>query len=123
MFLVKLRTRIVIGLLVIVGAGFFYLTNWILNDLRPHYLKSMEESLVDISTLLSSLAAQEMISDTNVTDNLRVAFKDAYKRELCATIYDIKKKEMNLRVYITDVKGTVIFDSENGRDEGKDYSR
>lgn len=123
MFLVKLRSRIVIGLLVIVGAGFYYLTNWVINDLRPHYLKSMEESLVDISTLLSSLAAQEMISDTNVTDNLRVAFKDAYRRELSARIYDFVKKEMNLRVYITDAKGIVIFDSDNGREEGKDYSR
>ncbi len=123
MFLVKLRSRIVVGLLVIVGAGFFYLTNWVINELRPHYLKSMEESLVDISTLLSSLAAQEMISDTNVTDNLLVAFKDASKREIIAKIYDLKKKKMVLRVYTTDAMGVVIFDSDNGRDEGKDYSR
>lgn len=123
MITVRLRTRIIIGLLIIIGAGFYYLTNWILHDLRPHYFKSMEESLVDISTLLSSLVAQDMVSDTNVTDNLRAAFKDAYKRTFHAKIYDHVKKEMNIRVYITDTRGIVLFDSDNGKDEGKDYSQ
>ncbi len=123
MILVKLRTRIVIGLLIIVGAGFYYMTNWVLHELRPHYLKSMEATLVDISTLLSSLAVQEMVGDTNVTDNLRVAFDDAGKRNFSARIYDYTKKKMILRVYITDAKGIVLFDSENGKDEGKNYSK
>ncbi len=123
MILVKLRTRIVIGLLFIVGAGFYYMTNWVLNELRPHYLKSMEETLVDISTLLSALVAQDIEADTNVTDNLRIAFEDARKRTISAKIYDYVKKDMNLKVYITNAQGIVIFDSNNGRDEGKDYSK
>jgi len=123
MITVKIRTRIIIGFLLIAGAGFYYLTNWILHDLRPHYLKSMEESLVDISTLLSSLVAQDMINDTNITDNLRIAFQDAYKRTLSAKIYDHVKKEMNIRVYMTDETGIVLFDSDSGKDEGRDFSR
>jgi two-component system sensor histidine kinase CreC len=56
-------------------------------------------------------------------DDLKSAFSRAKSRRLRATIYDMVKSSMNVRVYITDVKGTVVFDSDNGADEGKDYSQ
>jgi hypothetical protein len=42
--MVTIRTRIITGMLVIVAVGFYYLVNWVVDDLRPHYMKSMEES-------------------------------------------------------------------------------
>ncbi len=123
MITVKLRTRIIIGLLLIVGVGFYYLTSWVLNELRPHYLKSMEETLVDVSVILSSLATREYIANANNSNNFNFAFNHAAKRQFSAKIYDYTKEKMNLRVYITDLNGIVLFDSNNGKDEGKDYSK
>jgi two-component system sensor histidine kinase CreC len=120
---VKIRTRILLGFLVIVVAGFAYLLNWALKDLRPHYLKSMEESLVDTATLLSSLVACRAGGDTLAVADLRTAFEDAAGRELSARIYDLVKTRMSIDVYVTDTAGIVVFDSRDGRAEGKDYSR
>lgn len=119
----KVRTRIIIGLLTITGLGFYYLTNWIINDLRPHYLKSMEESLYDTSTLLASLLSATLKDNKINTSDLSEGFKEAYSRDLTANIYDLKKNKTNLRVYITDKKGIVIYDSQNSKDVGQDYSK
>lgn len=120
--MVTIRTRIIAGMLIIVAVGFFYLVNWVVDDLRPHYMKSMEESLVDESVLLTSLVEQMIDGTTIKTQILRDAFQSAGKRRFDATIYDLVKNQMNIRVYITDDKGIVLFDSDNGKDEGKDYS-
>ncbi len=119
----KIRTRIIVGLLLITGLGFYYLTNWIINDLRPHYLKSMEESLYDTSTLLASLLSATLKNGTIYTEDLSHGFIEAYQRDLTAKIYDLKKTKTNIRVYVTNKKGIVIFDSENGKNEGMDYSK
>ncbi len=121
--MVTIRTRIIAGMLIIVAVGFFYLVNWVVDDLRPHYMKSMEESLVDESVLLASLVEQMTDSNSIKTRTLRDAFKNAHRRRFDARIYDLSKNQMNIRVYITDDKGIVLFDSDNSKDEGKDYSR
>ncbi|MBD3422363.1 MAG: two-component system sensor histidine kinase CreC [Chitinivibrionales bacterium] len=118
----KIRTRIILGFLIIIAAGFFYLVNWVIHDLRPHYLKSMEESLVDTATLLSSLLSGKLTGDTIAVDDLAVAFEHAYEREFEAQIYDFVKNEINIRVYVTDANGIVIYDSYNNAAEGEDYS-
>lgn len=110
-------------MLIIVAVGFFYLVNWVVDDLRPHYMKSMEESLVDESVLLASLVEQMVDSSAIKTKMLRDAFQSAHRRRFDATIYDLVKNQMNVRVYVTDNKGIVLFDSDNSKDEGKDYSR
>ena len=79
------RTRIVIGFILIAGLGIYFLTDWMLNDLRFHYLKSMEDSLVDTSILLSSLVATEVQENRINTNPLRKALDDAYKRKFTAT--------------------------------------
>lgn len=119
----KIRYRLFAALLVIVGVGFYQLVDWILEDLRPRYLEAMEETMVDISTLLASLAEIQMRDGTVDTSNLRAAFDVAEKRTFSAKIYEVTKTHLNIRVYITDRNGLVVFDSDGGRDEGKDYSQ
>jgi two-component system sensor histidine kinase CreC len=51
------------------------------------------------------------------------AFNALPNRKLDALIYDLKKTQVDTRVYVTDDKGTVIFDSDNNRDVGEDYSQ
>ncbi|MBI4558194.1 MAG: two-component system sensor histidine kinase CreC [Candidatus Hydrogenedentes bacterium] len=119
----KIRTRLFAAFLILVAAGFYALTDWIRDDLRPRYLATMEESMVDTATLLSSLIAHEVKAGEIYVDDLSVAFVSAQQRRFAAKIYEFTKTQLSMRVYITDRKGTVIFDSDHGKDEGKDYSQ
>ncbi|MBD3345662.1 MAG: two-component system sensor histidine kinase CreC [Chitinivibrionales bacterium] len=119
----KIRTRILIGFLTVAILGFAYLINWVLRDLRPHYLKSMEESLVDTGTLLSSMVSIQAHGDTLDVDQLERVMHNASQQEISAEIYDLLKTRMNIRVYITDTAGIVIYDSDNGKAEGTDFSQ
>lgn len=117
------RFRIIIGIILIAGFGFITLTRWVIKEMRPHYLKSMEESVVDNVTIIASLLSETLENDSIQVDNLRNTFDHAYKRKISAQIYDMLKEKINTRMYVTDAKGIVLFDSRNGLDEGKDYSR
>ena len=119
----KIRTRLFVAFLVLVGAGFYALIDWILDDLRPRYSATMEESMVDTATLLASWVENQVEAGAIRTDDLRSAFDTAQKRRFSANIYEMTKTRINMRVYVTDQTGVVVFDSDNGRDEGKDYSR
>ena len=119
----KIRTRLFITFLVIVCVGFYKLVDWICQDLRPRYLETMEESMNDTAAILASLVEQQVVTGHIKTDGLRSAFDSALRRNLSAKIYDVAKLHLNVRVYITDRTGLVLFDSEGGKDEGKNYSR
>lgn len=119
----KIRTRLILGFLLITGVSFYYLTDWIVEELRPHYLKAMEESLVDTATLLAAWLSKPNTSGVIETEDLKETVRQAQQEKLNARIYDFLKTEMDLRVYITDLNGKVIFDSDNNRDLGQDYSR
>ena len=79
--------------------------------------------MVETSTLLSSLVASQVKGRALNADDLRAALALAEKRSLKARIYELEKARLAMRVYVTNSKGIVVFDSDGGRDEGKDYSR
>jgi two-component system sensor histidine kinase CreC len=120
---ITLRTRLFIAFLLLTGLGFYALTRWLLDDLRPRYLATMEESLVDSATVLSSLLAADIRDGAIDPRRMRAAFHHAGRQRFSAKIYEMTKDRVNMRVYVTDRRGIVVFDSDHGRDEGKDYSR
>jgi two-component system sensor histidine kinase CreC len=107
--------------------------DWLLEDIRPRYLETMEESMVDTATILASVLSNQIEGDVSTVKNFRTAIKDlenfrtafgkARDRTFSARIYRLTKTNLTMRVYVTDKTGIVIFDSDEGRDEGKDYSR
>ncbi|NIA13413.1 MAG: two-component system sensor histidine kinase CreC [Nitrospiraceae bacterium] len=119
----KIRTRIFAAFLVLVGLGFYALVDWILDDLRPRYLATMEESMVDTANILASALEEDVRGREIHTDDLRAVFGVVQRRELAAKIYEVMKTRVNLRVYVVDRQGVVLFDSDGGRAEGEDYSR
>jgi two-component system sensor histidine kinase CreC len=120
---VRIHTRIFLCFLLVVGGGFAYLVHWVQNDLRRHYLEAAEEPLVDTANVLAALTAARAGDGAPATAGLRAAFDEAGRRTFNATIYDLRKTHVDLRVYVTDAKGVVVFDSDGGRDEGEDYSQ
>lgn len=118
----SLRVRLLLVLLAIYCVGGYFIARWTLDQVRPRYLESMEETLVDTSVLLAAhLEAQVTAAGPDVTA-LRSAFAGAQRREFEARIFSLRKTGIDLRVYVTDAGGRVLFDS-TGRQEGADFSR
>ncbi|MFT3783743.1 MAG: two-component system sensor histidine kinase CreC [Nibricoccus sp.] len=119
-----IRTRIFLVYLLLVGGGAWYLIGWAMGSVRPRYLESMEESLVDAANLFAAVVESESVSGGKIDASaLHRLFDPGYKRILEAQIYTLLKTDIDLRIYVTDGKGMVIYDSDRGADEGKDYSR
>ena len=118
----SIRSRILFGLFVVVGLGFYLLTDWITGDLTPRYREATEEPLVDMAETLASYVAASSKDGAIDVALCRKVFDQLKNRIFSAHIYNFTKERVDIRVYITDLNGKVIFDSDNGRDEGKDYS-
>src|SRR5262245_14697237 len=56
-------------------------------------------------------------------DDWYEVFNRVYARTLSAKIYEMKKRQVDIRVYLTDAAGRVIFDSEDPDNLGADYSQ
>jgi two-component system sensor histidine kinase CreC len=117
----SLRLRLLALLLAIYVAGGVFLTHWGLNQVRPRYLESMEESLVDTSVLLASVVETQLTAGELNGEALRRTFAAAQSHAFVAKVFTLRKTAVDLRVYLTDNQGRVVFDS-TGRDEGRDYS-
>jgi two-component system sensor histidine kinase CreC len=119
---VSLRLRLLLVLLAIYCAGGYFIGRWTLNQVRPRYLESMEETLVDAAVLLAAQLETRVTATGPDVADLRKAFAGAQRREFEARIFSLRKTGIDLRVYVTDAAGRVRFDS-TGRSEGADFSR
>jgi len=119
---VSKRNRIFLGILLIYALGVALLLYRVLSDLDPRYRESAEELLVDTANLLASLIETDIRDGVFRPERMRPAFQDMYARRFTAQIYVVTKTQADLRVYVTDRNGTVVFDSL-GRDEGKDFRK
>jgi two-component system, OmpR family, sensor histidine kinase CreC len=119
---VKIRTQIFLSFLILISLVLYFFVDWIVDDVKPRYRESTEDSLADTAIVLSAFAGAFTQKDTIDVAAFRKAFLDVKQRQISAKIYEFLKTNVDLRVYITNRTGLVIFDSDNGRDEGKDYS-
>jgi two-component system sensor histidine kinase CreC len=121
--MVRISYRIFLGFAVILAAGFYFLVSWVMSDVKEQPKKSMEEPMVDIAYILASYLEREIQGYRIKPGALREILDNAAKRRFQARIYELDKKRVSMGVYVTDKQGTVIFDSNNGEREGKDFSR
>ncbi|MDX2023828.1 MAG: two-component system sensor histidine kinase CreC [Deltaproteobacteria bacterium] len=114
--------RIFLGYILIVGIGAYFLVNIFMNELKPGVRRSTEETLVDTANVLAELVTDDVLAGTVAGGRFGQAV-DAYtRRKVNAQISGVMKGAVNHRVYVTDERGIVLYDSD-GRDVGKDYSR
>jgi two-component system, OmpR family, sensor histidine kinase CreC len=119
----KLGTRIFFCYMLIFAVCFYYPMNWIWHNLRTRYLEGVEDPLVDHANIMAALAGLEMEAGTFDADKWYAAFETSYTRILDAQIYKVLKTRVDMRIYMTDEKGKIIFDSRDKNNIGKDYSR
>jgi two-component system, OmpR family, sensor histidine kinase CreC len=119
---VKIRLRIFLAILIVAGIGFSLLVRWITEDLKPQLRGATEEPLADMAWVLASIASTQVHDGTIDAALFRRGYENLSRQITPAPIYGFIKNTMDLRVYITDMAGKVLFDS-TGRNEGADYSR
>ena len=115
------RSRIFLGILLIYVAGIAFLLYRVVLDIDPRYRESAEESLVESSQLMASLVEQDLIAGAIDVRRLEPLFRTVYSRQFSAQIYNLHKSRVELRLYVTDRSGRVLFDSM-GRANGADYA-
>jgi two-component system sensor histidine kinase CreC len=109
-------------MLVVIPPTWFF-TDYIVNDLKPEYRKSTEEPLVDIANILAASIGVNFIQDgsKNLT-LLGAGLSEASSRKIQAKIYSHLKERIDMRVYVTDENGILLYDSFGVDLPGSDYS-
>jgi len=120
---VKIRFRIFLGFVVIIAAGFYFLTTWTLDDVRPQTMKATEETLVDLANILAAQIEARLAGGRLPLEDLQASLELALARRLDVQIYELRKSALNIRVYVTDDRGIVLFDTARPGEVGRDYSR
>jgi two-component system, OmpR family, sensor histidine kinase CreC len=92
------------------------------DELVPGVRQSVEETLVQTANLLAELVGRDMAGDQLGTAGIDAIASAYQQRHFTARIYGVLKEDPNLRIYVTDAAGMVVFDSQ-GTDLGQDYSR
>jgi len=118
----KLGGALFLAYLLIFALCFSYPVVRFARSLRTHYLESVEEPLVDQANILAELVGHGMETSGFSPDDWSEVFRRVHARELSARIYEMRKKQVDVRVYLTDAQGRVIFDSDDPGQVGADYS-
>jgi two-component system sensor histidine kinase CreC len=119
---VSKRNRIFIGILLIYAAGIAFLLYRVLADLDPRYRESAEESLVETAQVMASLVEQDVRDGAIDVARLEPLFRSVYARRFEARIFSVTKERVELRVYVMDRAGRVLYDSL-GQVTGADFSQ
>jgi two-component system sensor histidine kinase CreC len=80
----SIRARIILTHLLIVGIGFFYLVNKITDakEIKPRYMQSVEEPMVDTARLLAALLERNLADGRIDLTGFREAFDKVRARML-----------------------------------------
>lgn len=118
----SIRARIFFVFAATVIIGFTLLMNWISEDVSDRYSESFEEVMVDSANMLAELLGNDILASSEQQMTLARAFDRLAERRFSARIYELEKTHVDIRVYITDASGKVVFDSNNNAAVGEDYS-
>ncbi|MDQ8037251.1 MAG: two-component system sensor histidine kinase CreC [Pedobacter sp.] len=116
------RTRIFLGILLVYVLGATFLLYRITTDLDPRYRESTEESMVETAHVFASLVEQSARDGAIDVSALPELFRSVYARPVEAEIFGVRKSRVEIRLYVTDARGRVLFDS-TGLHKGEDFSR
>jgi two-component system sensor histidine kinase CreC len=117
----RLSLRVLLGFFLIVGLVAFAVLHTFLQEVKPGVRQGMEVALVDTAHLLAELAADDFRAGTLDHGRFQAAVQRYLARSPQATIWGVAKRGADFRVYCTDARGMLLFDS-GGAAAGTDYS-
>jgi two-component system sensor histidine kinase CreC len=118
----RIGLRMFLGYFLIVGLAAFFVMRVFVNEVKPGVRAAMEDSLVDTANALAVLAAEDLRAGRMADGAFAKAVDSLAQLPLDARISGVGKPRFDYRIYVTDARGIVIYDSVH-RDVGKDFSR
>lgn len=114
--------RFLVGYAVVTAVAVLMAMKLFSGQVVPRVQQSVEEMLVQTANLLAEVAAREMRAAPGKAADIGAMFQSYRQRRFEARIYGTQKNDPDLRVYVTDQQGRVLFDSQDEA-VGQDYSR
>ncbi|MCJ0825245.1 two-component system sensor histidine kinase CreC [Luteimonas sp. 50] len=118
----RIGLRILLGTFAIVALAALLLTQVFVAQVKPGVRQAMEDTLVDTANVLAELASDDMLAGRIADGRFAQRVRQMRARDPGAEIWGFPKRTTNYRIYVTDARGIVVFDSSD-RDVGRDYSR
>jgi two-component system sensor histidine kinase CreC len=107
---------------IILGSLIWFTLDNAIERLNDGMRQSAESVLVDMAQLIASFIEDEVQDQTGLTTTqLKRVFTELNQRKFTAKIYQVTKASVDSQIYVTDVKGIIIYDS-TGLRVGEDYS-
>lgn len=118
----RIGLRVLLGYFLIVALAAFLLVRVFVQEVKPSVRQAMEDTLVDTANLLAAQARDDLLAGRIDSGSFAASVRELTDRDLGAEIWGFSKRRVGTRVYVTDARGIVVFDS-TGQDLGQDYSR
>ena len=122
-----LGLRLLFGFLAITGLAAYFVLRVFVGEVEPSTKQAMEDLLVDTANLLAEVAVPEMEAlppgGVLADGPLAMALQAYGRRPVDASIFELRKRTLDLRVLVTDAQGRVVFDSGTPAAVGEDWSR
>lgn len=118
----KIGLRIFLGYFLIVAVAGLLLAQVFVAQVKPGVRQAMEDTLVDTANVLAELATDDLVNGRINQGEFARSVRAMAQRDYGAKIWGFGKRSSQYRIYVTDARGIVVFDSA-GRDVGRDYSR
>ena len=117
----SLSLRIFFAYFLLIGLSTWIVMQNITTELVPAMRQSLEEALGDTAYLMAEMVKEDVVN--NKLDNGRIARSiSEFSRRRIESKISTQVKQDNIEIYITDDKGTVIYDSNN-KNVGSDFSQ
>ncbi|GAB3357895.1 two-component system sensor histidine kinase CreC [Lysobacter tyrosinilyticus] len=118
----KTGLRIFLGYFVIVALAGILLMRVFVAEVKPGVRQAMEDTLVDTANVLAEVASADFLAGHIADGEFARRVSALRARHVDAQIWGRRKFGTSYRVYVTDARGIVVFDSD-GLALGQDYSR
>ncbi len=115
-------TKLLLVTLAVLASGYYLLIERLCARVERQYAEAAEEPMVDTARLLAAMLEGQITTAGLDGKPLETAFAAVGSRPFEAVIYDLKKNEVTTSVYLTDANGTVLFDSAEPANVGRDFS-
>ena len=117
----KIGLRMLLGYFLIVGLAAWFVMYVFVEQVKPGVRSTQEDTLIDTANLLAVMVSED-VKQGAANSALLQRMSNFGQGRVRAPISGVSKTTLDYRVYITDARGIVIFDSD-GLAVGKDYSR
>ena len=117
----KIGLRILLGYFVVVALAALLLAQVFVQQVKPGVRQTKEDTLVDTANQLAELARDDLLAGRIADGRFARGVRALGGRDIGADIWGFEKRRAQYRIYVTDARGIVVFDS-TGAAVGADYS-